>query len=65
MKGFEVAGVDRKFVPAAARIDGATVLESSSAVTSPVYVRYGWADNPDCTLYNSQDLPASPFRSGE
>lgn len=65
LKGFEVAGADRKFVPAAARIDGATVLVSSSAVTSPVYVRYGWADNPDCNLYNSQDLPASPFRSGE
>jgi sialate O-acetylesterase len=65
LRGFEVAGADGKFVPAAARIDGATVLVSSSAVTSPVYVRYGWADNPDCNLYNSADLPASPFRSGE
>ena len=65
LKGFEVAGADRKFAPAAARIEGATVLVSSSTVTSPVYVRYGWADNPDCNLYNSVDLPASPFRSGE
>jgi sialate O-acetylesterase len=34
-------------------------------VTAPVYVRYGWANNPACNLYNSAGLPASPFRSGE
>jgi sialate O-acetylesterase len=65
LQGFEIAGADRKFVPAAARIDGAAVVVSSPDVTSPVYVRYGWADNPACNLYNSAGLPASPFRSGE
>jgi sialate O-acetylesterase len=64
-KGFEVAGEDRKFVPAEARIDGATVVVSSAAVAAPVYVRYAWADNPECNLYNAEGLPASPFRSGE
>ena len=64
LKGFEVAGTNGKFATAEARIDGATVLASSSAVSAPVYVRYGWADNPDCNLYNGQGLPASPFRSG-
>ncbi len=63
LKGFEIAGLDRKFSPAQARIDGATVVVSSPAVTSPAYVRYGWSSNPDCNLYNSEDLPASPFRS--
>jgi sialate O-acetylesterase len=63
LKGFEVAGADRKYVPAAARIEGATLVVSDAAVPSPRYVRYGWASSPDCNLYNSEDLPASPFRS--
>jgi sialate O-acetylesterase len=64
-KGFEVAGADRKFVAAEAKIEGATVLVSSPSVAAPMYVRYGWADNPECNLYNAEGLPASPFRSGE
>ena len=63
LKGFEVAGVDRNFSPADARIEGPSVLVSSSTVSSPVYVRYGWASNPECNLYNHEGLPASPFQS--
>ena len=63
LKGFEIAGADRKFWPAQAHIDGSTVVVSTASVPAPVYVRYGWANNPECTLYNSDDLPASPFRS--
>ncbi len=63
LRGFEVAGADRNFSPADARIDSSSVLVSSSAVLSPVYVRYGWAANPDCNLYNHEGLPASPFQS--
>jgi sialate O-acetylesterase len=63
LKGFEVAGADRKFWPAQARIEGSTVVVSSPSVPSPAYVRYGWASNPECSLYNADDLPASPFRS--
>jgi sialate O-acetylesterase len=63
LKGFEIAGPDRKFSPAQARIDGATVVVRSASVSAPAYVRYGWASNPECNLYNSDDLPASPFRS--
>lgn len=62
---FEVAGADRKFVRAEARVDGDTVVVSSASVASPIYVRYGWSDIPDCNLYNGAGLPASPFRSGE
>ncbi|HSM77961.1 MAG TPA: sialate O-acetylesterase [Bryobacteraceae bacterium] len=65
LRGFEVAGADRKYQPAEARIDGSTVVVSSSSVPAPVLVRYAWADNPEADLYNSADLPASPFRSGE
>jgi sialate O-acetylesterase len=63
LTGFEVAGSDGKFSPAEARIEGPAVVVSSSAVESPVYVRYGWSANPDCNLYNRDGLPASPFRA--
>ena len=63
LTGFEVAGANRKFLPATARIDGATVVVSNADVPAPVYVRYGWSSDPECNLYNAEDLPASPFRS--
>ena len=63
--GFEVAGADRRYVPAQARIEGSTVVVSSSALKAPTSVRYGWADNPRVSLYNAAGLPASPFRSAE
>jgi sialate O-acetylesterase len=62
-QAFEVAGADRKFQVAQARIDGDTVVVSSPAVPDPQYVRYGWSDNPPCNLYNKEGLPASPFTS--
>ncbi|MDR3736364.1 MAG: sialate O-acetylesterase [Acidobacteriaceae bacterium] len=60
---FEVAGADAQFFPATATIDGTTVIVSSSNVPAPIAVRYGWANNPKCNLYNSDQLPASPFTS--
>jgi sialate O-acetylesterase len=65
LKGFAIAGSDKKFVWAKARIDGEKVIVSSPQVTSPVAVRYAWADNPDCNLYNKAGLPASPFRTDD
>jgi sialate O-acetylesterase len=65
LKGFEVAGEDGVFKPALAQIDEENVLVSSPAVLSPRKVRYGWAANPTCNLYNREGLPASPFRSSE
>jgi len=62
LKGFEIAGADRTFVPAHASIEGATVVVRSERLESPMYVRYAWKDNPDCTLFNGVGLPASPFR---
>jgi sialate O-acetylesterase len=65
LEGFEVAGEDRRFVPATARIDGPSVLVSSPQVQRPKYVRYGWANAPVVNLYNAEGLPASPFTSDE
>lgn len=61
--GFEVAGRDGKFVPAVAVIDGEAILASSPEVSLPIYVRYGWANSPQCNVFNGEDLPASPFTS--
>jgi sialate O-acetylesterase len=65
VKGFAVAGSDHKFYWAKAIITGTnTITVSSPEVTTPVAVRYGWANNPDdVNLYNSEGLPADPFRS--
>ena len=65
LREFAVAGRDRKFVWADARIDGDSVIVSSPGVADPVAVRYAWADNPAATLYNREGLPAAPFRSDE
>lgn len=63
LKGFAIAGHDRRFVWADARIEGDHVIVSSPEVPRPVAVRYGWADNPQCNLFNSEGLPAAPFRT--
>lgn len=62
-KGFTIAGEDRQWKPAVARIDGDKVLVSSADVAKPVAVRYAWGANPECNLFNGAGLPASPFRT--
>ena len=64
LQQFAIAGEDKKFVWADARISGETVVVSSDEVPAPRYVRYAWADNPEgANLYNQEGLPASPFRT--
>ena len=65
LKGFAIAGEDKKFVWADARIEGEKVIVHSDQVPKPVAVRYAWADNPDCNLVNKASLPASPFRTDD
>ena len=59
----EIAGKDGKFVHAKAVVEGETIVASSPDVPNPVFVRYGWANSPQCNLYNGEALPASPFTS--
>jgi sialate O-acetylesterase len=63
LKGFAIAGADKRFVWAQATVEGDSVVVWSDSVNKPLYVRYAWADNPECNLYNRADLPASPFRT--
>lgn len=65
LKGFAIAGEDRRWVWANARIEGDRVVVSSPEVNAPKAVRYAWAANPDCNLYNGAGLPASPFRTDD
>lgn len=65
LKGFAVAGADKKFHWATATVQGQSVVLSSSAVPAPVAVRYAWATNPDANLYNREGLPAAPFRTDQ
>jgi len=63
---FAIAGADKKFVWAKAKIVGDKVVVWSDEISEPKYVRYAWADNPDgANLYNQEGLPASPFRTDE
>ncbi len=64
--GFELAGPDRQFHPAQARLDGGSVVVRSDAVATPVALRYGWRDDAgSADLANDAGLPASPFRSDD
>jgi sialate O-acetylesterase len=61
---FAIAGADKKFAWAKAKIDGDKIVVWSDDVPNPMYVRYAWADNPvNPNLYNKEGLPASPFRT--
>jgi sialate O-acetylesterase len=63
LEQFQIAGADKKWVWADARIAGNTVVVSSPAVPDPKEVRYAWQTNPTATLFNGAGLPASPFRT--
>jgi len=63
LKGFTIAGKDKKFVPAKAVIRGNQIVVSDKNIKKPVAVRYGWSNVPDVNLFNGDGLPASPFRT--
>ena len=64
-KGFTIAGADHKFRWAKATIDGNTIVVEADGVRNPIAVRYAWADNPICNMYNTADLPMLPFRTDD
>jgi len=62
LQGFELGSADGQWAWARASIDGDSVVVSSPLIGEPVVVRYAWADNPICNLYNREGWPAAPFR---
>lgn len=66
LKWFQVAGADKNFVDATAKIDGNTIVVSAAGVAAPVAVRYAWNRWPEgANLYNADGLPAPQFRSDD
>ena len=66
LKCFAIAGKDKKFVWAKARIEHNTIIVWNTKIKNPKAVRYAWADNPEgANLFNKEGLPASPFRTDE
>ena len=63
LKGFTIAGANKEWQPADARIEGDSVIVSSKEVPQPLAVRYAWLNNPDCNLYSRAGLPAMSFRT--
>jgi len=64
--GFAIAGDDKQFVWAEAKvIDGTQIEVSSSTISDPVAVRYAWADNPVCNMFSGVGLPLTPFRTDD
>jgi sialate O-acetylesterase len=60
---FQIAGEDRIFRPAEVTVKGATLIVSHPDIADPAAVRYAWSDTPDATLFNTDGLPASSFRT--
>ncbi len=66
LQTFAIAGEDRRFVWADARIEGDAIIVGSERVPNPRAVRYAWANNPaGCNLYGKAGLPAVPFRTDD
>jgi sialate O-acetylesterase len=61
LKGFTIAGADKVFRPAHAKIVGDTVEVFGDQLQNPTAVRYAWANVPEGNLFNNAGLPASPF----
>ena len=65
LREFTIAGRDRKFVPAQARIRGDTVIVSAKGIDAPTAVRFGWHETATPNFGNTAGLPASPFRTDD
>ncbi len=66
LKRFAIAGKDKKWHWAEAKIDGNSIVLNSPKVAAPVAVRYAYSMNPEgANLYNKQGIPASPFRTDQ
>ncbi|WPO78458.1 sialate O-acetylesterase [Flavobacterium sp. KACC 22761] len=65
LKEFEIAGNDKVFYPAIAKIEGKTIVVSSEKVKEPIAVRFAWKAVPEPNFFNAENLPASPFRTDD
>jgi sialate O-acetylesterase len=62
---FMIAGSERVFIPAVAKIDGNTVVVSAKGIKTPVAVRYSFSNDAMGNLFSNEGLPAAPFRTDD
>jgi sialate O-acetylesterase len=66
IKGFELAGANKKFYYAVASLANNKIILTSKAIKTPIAIRYAWADNPnDANVFNKEGFPAAPFRTDD
>ncbi|MCM8543464.1 MAG: sialate O-acetylesterase [Lentisphaeraceae bacterium] len=66
LRGFTIAGADKKFVNAQAKFSGKNkIIVWADSVKEPASVRYAWANNPICNIYSKEGLPLTPFRTDD
>ena len=65
VREFTVAGGNRRFAAAKARIENDHIVVQSDQVPDPIAVRYAWSNDPRCNLVNTTGLPAAPFRTDD
>ena len=63
--GFFIAGADKRFYPAEAKLDGQSIIVWNKAVTQPVAVRYAFSNTAIGNVFNKERLPLSPFRTDD
>ena len=63
LKCFEIAGADKVFVPATARIDGNAVIVSAKGIKTPIAVRFSFSNDAVGNLFSKEGLPVAPFRT--
>lgn len=62
-ESFELAGEDKEFHPAAAKLSGSEIILTSAEVSAPVYARYAWQNYPVCSVFGANGIPLAPFRT--
>lgn len=63
--GFEIAGEEKEYVEATAKIAGDSIVVSSESVSEPRYVRYNWTNYGEVSLFNKAGLPMAAFSTGD
>jgi sialate O-acetylesterase len=63
LSNFEIAGANKVYLPAQAKIVNDKVVVNNSSIAHPVYVRYAWSDGSGASLFNKEGLLAGTFTS--
>lgn len=62
---FEIAGRDKQYVPAKAKIEGNKITVWADGLDNPMYARYCWSNYCDVTIFGRNGIPLAPFRTSE